>query len=1265
MSASTITKKRRNFIEERKRLNMNNGNIVDPDMDPGVHISDVPIEEEIDMPADDKNTDTKVVSNDEDPSGDELVSPPVEETSKGTHLGQTLEEAGDDLFSRRIEINNLLESGSKDAKEGDSVYVIPKVWYDTFFDPEISDEEAIKPINLAEICEDYENFILRDYNEHPYISVPATVFTKFVEWYGLAVGSQPLSTVLVTDSQSGSLVPEYNRCTFHIQYLLAPEERSVTQNSRYYSNKTIRNYFTLSSLATFRDLMLRTLDVFFEIESNLDIELTNVRVWRVDGNPTTEHSKERGNIFQAKVPYLIRPEDFLMTSSKQIVDSSIFDKTLGDTDLLSGTIVVEVKQLGKNYHWPSNFLEYNKLESRNGISGLANLGNTCYMNSALQCLVHIPIFRDYFLYKCFESDINVVNPLGYQGQVARSFSSLIQGLFGEYAAPSVHQLSSFTPSQFKSTIGSCNSMFSGHMQQDSQEFLAFLLDGLHEDLNRIKDKPYVERPSSKPSDDVNDFNVIKHLANETWKAHLLRNDSIITDLFVALYKSTLKCPVCNDISVTFDPYNELTLPIPVHSVWVSKMKLFPQCAPPCILEVELNKTASYMELKQYVAKRAQIDVANLYGCEIFNHQIYRNFEDPNSDSQYLSIQELISPSDDIILYELQAGENDTIVPVLSTCQQDGFNTPSLFGVPFFIVLSPEQMNNPLSIRKKLEQAYSHLSGGFINFDSATPKEDIRTLDMFPLLKLRYPNVNLEKYEKCLDDAIPTNSGRFEFFRIKLYSQISGRPILKDDTERNPFKFWAPPSRINYDSAIEITDFMSPILKDIYNYRQLIECSNNGEDIEMVETDSPLETSGEVVVANQLEDQDIKNEGERVVSKVQNTYADNSSMEDVSSEGEPSVSLPDQQIEFNLAPRSVLVCEWTNETRTEAFSNDKEINWERPGELPNTELLALREERLKNKKEKITLYDCLDLFTKEEVLGMNDLWYCPVCKEHRQATKRIELWNSPDILLIHLKRFESQHSFSDKIDEVVTFPIVDLDMGRHVICKNEVDGDKYDLFAVDNHYGGLGGGHYTAYVKNFEDNKWYYFDDSRVSEAVPEASIAGSAYMLFYMRRKSSGETHYGKPNIQKVVMEARRQHELRNARLYELQQQLYEISKTDDEDEGEDDSSDLKPEPNMDNEEEESSSGLQTPIAPPIPIGTVFSHLGSSDTEKRSNDALSETDGYNSSEENSMSGPSLERRKLHKKVRRDYAAQGNAANSESTSAASSDAEYLDTIDTVP
>jgi len=56
-----------------------------------------------------------------------------------------------------------------------------------------------------------------------------------------------------------------------------------------------------------------------------------------------------------------------------------------------------------------------------------------------------------------------------------------------------------------------------------QEVLAFLLDGLHEDLNRVKDKPYVE---AKDGDDRPD----EEIADEYWNYHLARNDSIIVDV---------------------------------------------------------------------------------------------------------------------------------------------------------------------------------------------------------------------------------------------------------------------------------------------------------------------------------------------------------------------------------------------------------------------------------------------------------------------------------------------------------------------------------------------------------------------------------------------------------------------------------------------------------------------------------------------------------------------------------------------------------------
>jgi len=80
------------------------------------------------------------------------------------------------------------------------------------------------------------------------------------------------------------------------------------------------------------------------------------------------------------------------------------------------------------------------------------------------------------------------------------------------------------------------------------------LDGIHEDLNRIKDKPYTQ---SKDHDGRPDFIVAK----EAWEIYLKRNSSVIVDLMFGQFKSIVDCPKCQFESIQFDPFLICTLPI--------------------------------------------------------------------------------------------------------------------------------------------------------------------------------------------------------------------------------------------------------------------------------------------------------------------------------------------------------------------------------------------------------------------------------------------------------------------------------------------------------------------------------------------------------------------------------------------------------------------------------------------------------------------------------------------------------------------------------
>ncbi|KAM9318391.1 ubiquitin carboxyl-terminal hydrolase 2a isoform 2-T2 [Pholidichthys leucotaenia] len=185
-------------------------------------------------------------------------------------------------------------------------------------------------------------------------------------------------------------------------------------------------------------------------------------------------------------------------------------------------------------------------KSAQGLVGLKNLGNTCFMNSILQCLSNTHSLRDYCLHNSHRRDLN--NNSRTNTALMEEFAKLIQTMWTSSSSEAV------SPSEFKTQIQRYAPRFVGYNQQDAQEFLRFLLDGLHNEVNRV---------TVRPRGAVEDFD---HLPDEEkgkkmWNKYLEREDSKIVDLFVGQLKSSLTCSHCGFCSTVFDPFWDLSLPI--------------------------------------------------------------------------------------------------------------------------------------------------------------------------------------------------------------------------------------------------------------------------------------------------------------------------------------------------------------------------------------------------------------------------------------------------------------------------------------------------------------------------------------------------------------------------------------------------------------------------------------------------------------------------------------------------------------------------------
>lgn len=253
-----------------------------------------------------------------------------------------------------------------------------------------------------------------------------------------------------------------------------------------------------------------------------------------------------------------------------------------------------------------------------GVIGLRNHGNTCFINAILQCLSHTDILAEYFVFDQYKVDMSRRNKFnskkyGTKGEVTEQLAVLLKSIWSCTYNPEISN-------QFKLIVDKYGTQYRGNNQHDAQEFLMWLLDKVHEDLNTATKKKYKTiKNSFGRSDEI--------VAQETLANHVRCNSSFVHSVFQAQFRSSLTCPRCQRQSNTFDPFLCVSVPVPRNQFQPLYVTIVYTSQSPrqVRLGISLPLNADVRELRETLAQDAGVSEHHMLITEITDLGFQRTF----------------------------------------------------------------------------------------------------------------------------------------------------------------------------------------------------------------------------------------------------------------------------------------------------------------------------------------------------------------------------------------------------------------------------------------------------------------------------------------------------------------------------------------------------------------------------------------------------------------------------------------------------------------